>query len=294
MEESRIYLYEWETGKQLNAIEGDCYIDGSHDTDWEGIMVEKVISTGTFAKNVYIRDCHILLAIDDFAFTKNSSSIDIEPDDLVIAGRNKKFSVNNPGTYTGIFVTLSIDFMKTYFYDRNIEELDFLDFYCLNDNNLKYMVLMIYEQALMKTSKNCGYLLKLFETLCTYYIYNYSNYFEKKKSKLSKKDMVIIDAYILEHLTDNIPSTILAELLNISHYSFMKEFKIHQHMAPSKYILNIKYELSKQLLITTDKTVTEIATSMGFFDNSHFTNFFKNKATLTPNQYRKEHKLGSE
>lgn len=291
MEKSKIYLYDYETGKQMSAIEGECYIDGSHNTDWEGILVEKVISTGTIAENVYIKDCHILLAIDDFGFTKNQASVDIEPDDLVIAGRNKRFSVDNPGEFTGIFITLSIEFMKTHFYDKNIEELDFLDFYCLNDDNLKYLVMMIYQQAIMNTSKSCGYLIKLFETLSTYYIYNYSNYFEKNKSQLSKQDMLIIDQYILEHLTDNIASTVLAELLNISHYSFMKEFKTHQHMAPSKYILQIKYELAKQQLITTDKTVTEIATAMGFFDNSHFTNFFKKRARFTPKQYRKEHRI---
>lgn len=288
MEKSQIYLYECTTEEEINAIEGECYIDGSHNTDWEGILVEKVRSTGTVANNVYIKDCHILLAIDDFSFKKNVSSIDIETDDIVIAARNKPFNVDNPGTFTGIFITLSIDFLKRYFYDKDIDDLDFLDFYRLNDDNLKYLVLMIYQQATMNTSRSCGYLIKLFETLCTYYIYNYSNYKENKKSNLSKQDIVTIDNYILEHLTSNITSIELADLLNISHYSFMKEFKKYFKIAPSKYIHGVKYNLAKQLLITSDQSVTDIATSIGFFDNSHFTNFFKKKSKLTPNQYRNE------
>ena len=232
MEESRIYLYDCDTDEEMPAIEGKPYIAGSHNSDWAGILVEKVVSTGTSANDVYIKDCHILLAIDDFGFTKNYSSVDIEADDIVIAGRNKPFSVDNPGNYTGIFITL-----------------------------------------------------------CTYYIYNYSNYYKDKKRKLSKEKLITIDNYILDNLTSNITSMELADLLNISNYSLMKEFKRQMNMAPSKYVLKIKYDLAKQLLVTTDQTVTEIATSMGFFDNSHFTNFFKRRAGLTPNHYRKKYKL---
>lgn len=291
MKKSKVYLYDWETHEQVNAMEGDCYIDGSHDTDWEGILVEKVRSTGTVAENVYIKDCHILLSLDDqLSFTKNGTEVDPGEEDIVIAARNKQFSVKNPEPFTGIFLTISMPFMKQFFYDNNIDELEFLDYYRLDDPNLKYMVMMIYEQAIQGVSQNDGFVIKLFETLCVYYIHNYSNYFKCTHGLFTKKDLTQIDNYIQERLAEPITTKAIADRLKMSHYMFMKEFRNYTGMAPSKYILKIKFDLAKQRLITTDQTVTEIALSLGFFDNSHFSKTFKKRFMMTPNQYRHSHK----
>jgi len=51
-------------------------------------------------------------------------------------------------------------------------------------------------------------------------------------------------------------------------------------------ILNKILELGKEMLIGSDKTVSEVAYDLGFQYSQHFSRFFKNKTGLTPNEYR--------
>lgn len=47
---------------------------------------------------------------------------------------------------------------------------------------------------------------------------------------------------------------------------------------------------AKNLLVTTDKTISEIAYELGYNENSYFSNVFKKKAGQTPGQFREEMK----
>lgn len=47
---------------------------------------------------------------------------------------------------------------------------------------------------------------------------------------------------------------------------------------------------AKNLLITTDKTISEISFELGYNENSYFTNVFKRKSGQTPGEFREEMK----
>ena len=50
-------------------------------------------------------------------------------------------------------------------------------------------------------------------------------------------------------------------------------------------------ELSKELLLSTNKPIAEIARQL-YYDPSNFTKFFKNYTGHTPKEFRKENKIG--
>lgn len=50
-------------------------------------------------------------------------------------------------------------------------------------------------------------------------------------------------------------------------------------------------ELSKELLLTTNKPIAEIARQL-YYDPSNFTKFFKTYTGQTPKEFRKENKIG--
>ena len=54
----------------------------------------------------------------------------------------------------------------------------------------------------------------------------------------------------------------------------------------SQYLLNARISQAKSLLKTTDKTVSEIAEELGYYDTCHFIRQFKSVVGCSPNNYR--------
>ncbi|MDR2902959.1 MAG: helix-turn-helix transcriptional regulator, partial [Clostridiales bacterium] len=54
-----------------------------------------------------------------------------------------------------------------------------------------------------------------------------------------------------------------------------------------EFLVEIRVSKSKELLVDTDKSIAEIAISVGYMDLKHFSKLFKKYAGLTPSEYRK-------
>lgn len=58
-------------------------------------------------------------------------------------------------------------------------------------------------------------------------------------------------------------------------------------MSPYQYIIRIRIQKAKELLIDKDRlTVKQIAAMVGFTDDSHFVSTFRKIETVTPETYR--------
>lgn len=78
-----------------------------------------------------------------------------------------------------------------------------------------------------------------------------------------------------------------AEIAHMSYSYFSRSFKNVMGKNFAKFLSEIKIDAGKRLLLTTNKTITEISMETGFSSSSHFiSNFYKSVGT-TPNAYRK-------
>lgn len=80
-------------------------------------------------------------------------------------------------------------------------------------------------------------------------------------------------------------STIAREL-HISERTLTREFKRIFNMAPSKMVTNIRMDLASRLLINTDRSLSEIASSVGYESPFSFSRLFKKNVGVSPEQYR--------
>ena len=80
----------------------------------------------------------------------------------------------------------------------------------------------------------------------------------------------------------------LAHMSGLSTRHFTRLFKNTYGTTPVHYLLNLKLDLASHLLISTKKTVTEIALSSGFQDINYFSRAFKKFRNMSPSDYRKE------
>ena len=53
-----------------------------------------------------------------------------------------------------------------------------------------------------------------------------------------------------------------------------------------EYLANIRIEAAKDLLLSSDYSMQEVAERCGFADQSYFSNVFKKKTGLSPRKYK--------
>lgn len=58
---------------------------------------------------------------------------------------------------------------------------------------------------------------------------------------------------------------------------------------PVQYINRMRLRKAKELLATTDKSITEIAMTAGFQSIHYFSRYFKEKERISPLLYRERH-----
>lgn len=80
----------------------------------------------------------------------------------------------------------------------------------------------------------------------------------------------------------------IAENLGVSYSWFRKMFKKYVDVSPAQYYANLKFLRAKELLDTTEVSITDIAYTLSFENVGQFSTFFHKKEGMPPLQYRKE------
>lgn len=78
----------------------------------------------------------------------------------------------------------------------------------------------------------------------------------------------------------------LEEKYHISKYRICREFSAAFGLPPLKYLNKRRIEAAKNLLLSGDKRIHEIAADVGYENTNHFINLFKKETGLTPLVYR--------
>lgn len=92
--------------------------------------------------------------------------------------------------------------------------------------------------------------------------------------------------YIHAHLDQPLPLETLAALEGYSAPHFCSWFKRAIGQAPGAYIQQARLEKAKELLAHTDLNILEIAQAVGYEHAPSLTRLFRQKAGVTPSQYR--------
>jgi len=95
-------------------------------------------------------------------------------------------------------------------------------------------------------------------------------------------------AHMGDNLEDDISLAELAEQAGMSKYHFCRVFKKHLDRSPISYLIDLRIDRARTLLRTTDLSMSEIATLVGFNDISNFSRKFKELNNVSPSRYRKE------
>ena len=108
---------------------------------------------------------------------------------------------------------------------------------------------------------------------------------EANTSALSNTRFLQMMAYINEHYTQDISLTKMGEELHLNNNYLSQIFKQETGITFSKYIVNLRIEKAKELLITGNYSIGKTAQEVGFNDYFYFLKTFKKITGMTPRQY---------
>ncbi len=106
------------------------------------------------------------------------------------------------------------------------------------------------------------------------------------RSPVSNARIARIQAYIEQHLGENLTVARLAENANMSVSSFCKLFRKECGLSPKNYLSQVRLTKSQFMLRRDDYSITEIAYKCGFSSNSHLTAAFHKEFGISPKEYR--------
>ena len=111
---------------------------------------------------------------------------------------------------------------------------------------------------------------------------------EKEEDKLNypKWGSIILEIKNLLdcHMDEKINIEIMAKKYNKTSFQLIRAFKAHTGLTPNAYLILIRLNKAKKLLAIGNKII-DTALECGFFDQSHFTNYFKKYFGVSPKQY---------
>jgi AraC-like DNA-binding protein len=94
--------------------------------------------------------------------------------------------------------------------------------------------------------------------------------------------------YIHAHYTDAVSIKRLSEIAHLSESQLQRLFKRSTRMTISQYIGQLRVGGACRLLAQTDRSLAQIAETVGFSDAAHFSRQFRAARGMTPGDYRRQ------
>lgn len=94
--------------------------------------------------------------------------------------------------------------------------------------------------------------------------------------------------YIYEHLANDLSLAELASVIGVSQSHFSSLFRQNIGSSPHQYLVQQRVERAKTMLLKSNLPIAEIATEVGFYDQSHLTRHMQRLLSISPKQLRQQ------
>ena len=96
-----------------------------------------------------------------------------------------------------------------------------------------------------------------------------------------------VKQYIDEHYTETFRMEDLANNVHMSMSTLNHQFKKRMGMSPVQYIIRCRIGKAQGILISSDRSITDVSADVGYDNLSYFNNQFKKLIGMSPQSYRK-------
>ncbi|WP_372631242.1 AraC family transcriptional regulator [Cohnella sp.] len=114
---------------------------------------------------------------------------------------------------------------------------------------------------------------------------------QESKSKNSKTVAALVEYMKVNYLDPNISVDQMSHYVGLSTNYMRRLFKEEMGVSVSEYLTTLRMDKAKELLVKTDDPARKIGANVGFENTNYFYVLFKKHVGMTPDHYRREHKL---
>lgn len=254
-----------------------CYAtSSSFGKDWNGVL-----HAHGCTELFYVTQGEGLLCTDE-------TTIPLKKDQLVIVNPKVHHTERSPSANKMHYIVLGIDNLQFHFDKKGT----FLPFQIFELPSQREMILPLLESIIKELQKKEN----SYEEICQHYLHILLLLIQRITGKefiLSAPSSIPYEcerakSYMEEHFREPVTLDLLAKLLHWDKFYFSHQFSNAYGISPIHFVLNLRVEHSKQLLRTTDYSITQIAESSGFSSQNYFSQIFKKNTGISPRQYRQE------
>lgn len=101
------------------------------------------------------------------------------------------------------------------------------------------------------------------------------------------KECGTVKRYIDSNYMENITLDFLANLAHMNKFYLVHSFNKYTGLSPINYLTQKRIQVAMELLQSTNCSIAQIASSVGFSSQSYFSQVFRKNSGITPVQYRK-------
>jgi AraC family transcriptional regulator len=95
-----------------------------------------------------------------------------------------------------------------------------------------------------------------------------------------------VKRFIERHALENISLADLANLVNMSSFSLLRQFKGHTGVTPHDYIMALRLIRARELLTANRLSIGDVSRNVGFQDQRYFSRWFQKATGLSPTAFR--------
>lgn len=256
-------------------------------------------------KPLYVQDCRILYCISGSAdiFIENEH-FKLIPNSLFYCASGKIYTMQTNGLK---MIALNFDLTQENnthmdFYPRisiennlslpvvtqaNVADCDFLNSHLFINNSNEHLALIQeilneFSSQRIHYRENGSAMLKIL--LINLYRYSIAG------TPTSASTVSQIMDYIKNNYNQPLTNKMLSSMSGYHEYHLNRLFMKQVGMSVHKYVLNIRINEAKRLLLTTDDSLAAIAEKVGFNSNTHFSTYFKQVIGTSPLEFQKQFK----
>lgn len=229
-------------------------------------------------------------------FSIEDSGVDVKTDDFLIINSNVGHSIY-PTNESGIleYISIGIDSISIVNFVENADNLEGTKYFHTDLKDAKDYIYESFREILGEFSSNELFAKSMANAKASVLVIDILRMFneeiELNHDKKVNKQIDYIKNYIDNNYAEDIKLETLSQMAFMNKFHLISEFKQSYRVTPIEYLILKRIEVTKNLLISTNHSMEEISSIVGFNSQSYFNQVFKKKVGITPSKFRKNHRI---
>ena len=186
------------------------------------------------------------------------------------------------------FIAISIEGMNFNF-EEQFPGQNYALYHCEHmKHNLMGLIRLLINEADMEKDNYEIVCKNVIEVLVIYLMRQQNLHLQQSLDTKMSKECGTAKRYIDQNYMENITLDLLAELTHMNKFYLVHSFTKYTGLSPINYLTQKRIQIAMDLLASTDYSIAQVASNVGFSSQSYFSQVFRKALGMTPVQYRKK------